>query len=67
MTTEGDPKTGGDAGADAKSSSMRLFIFVVLVLVVFNLILFFKLVVAPDKGPNPNLNSPAAPDVTRKP
>lgn len=65
MMTEGDPKPGGDAGAEAKSSSMRLFIFVVLVLVVFNLILFFKLVVAPDKGPSPKLSP--TPGETRKP
>ncbi len=65
MSVEGNPKQSGDAGADSKPQAMRLFIFVVLVLVVFNLILFFKLVVAPDKGSNPN--RPSAPAETQKP
>jgi len=65
MSPESRSKQSGDEGADSKPRAMRLFIFAVLVLVVFNLILFFKLVVAPDKGPNPN-RSPA-PAETRKP
>jgi len=67
MSSEGKPKQDGDSGAEAKPQAMRVFIFMVLVLVVFNLILFFKLVVAPDKGPNRNANSPSAPVETRKP
>ena len=65
MSFESDPKPSGDKGADSKPPAMRLFIFVVLVLVVFNLILFFKLVVAPDKGTSPNLSP--SPAETRKP
>ena len=65
MSFENEPKQKGDAAADSKPSAMRLFIFVVLVLVVFNLILFFKLVVAPDKGTTPN--SSPTPAETRKP
>jgi hypothetical protein len=65
MSFENEPKQKGDTGADSKPSAMRLFIFVVLVLVVFNVILFFKLVVAPDKGASPN-PSPT-PAETRKP
>jgi hypothetical protein len=65
MSLESDPKPGGEGRAAAKPSAMRLFIFVVLVLVVFNLILFFKLVVAPDKGKNPN-SSPGSAE-TRNP
>jgi hypothetical protein len=44
---------------------MRLFIFAVLVLVVFNLILFFKLVVAPGKSSNPG--EPPPPTGVRQP
>jgi len=65
MSLESEPKPGGEAGTDPKPATMRLFIFVVLVLVVFNLILFFKLVVAPGKGANPN--TPSAPAETRRP
>ncbi len=49
-----------DPNADnPKPRAMKAFVFAVLVLVVFNLILFFKLVVAPPKGTNPApTNSP---------
>jgi hypothetical protein len=46
--------------ADKKPGAMKAFVFAVLVLVVFNLILFFKLVVAPAKSGNPSpTNAPA--------
>ena len=40
--------------------AMKAFVFAVLVLVVFNLILFFKLVIAPGKSANPANPPPPA-------
>jgi hypothetical protein len=65
MSFESNPEQRGDTSAGSKPTSMRLFIFAVLVLVVFNLILFFMLVVAPSKNSSTH-PSPSSAE-TRKP